>query len=509
MRWVLLSSTCLAGLIVTEMGSAIAMRWSYRIPELPTRFPAAARGRSPRPASTRPGLNNQATTSTGRKEPAAEAGLFLVVLGESSARGEPYQPWVSVGQIVGWQLERVFPGRRITVEVRAQGGYTLGQAVPLLADLRRRPDAIILFVGHNEFQTRFGWPRTVRHYVEEGPRSPLALLELARSISWTATLILKTLDGFYGEAPPPAESTRELVDHPICTRWEHESIRKDFEVWLDAFAAYCNRIGALPIVVVPASNDGSFEPNRSVLAGSTPRAARTAFARAFAAARSLEATDPRAAIEAFRGLVAEHAEFAESHFRLARLLADAGAWDEARRHFILARDLDGSPARCPTDFRDTLRRVARRRGAMLVDGPVVLEGLSAHGILDDQLFHDAHHLNLDGTIALAQDILEQLRLRRSFGWPESAAVPGIETGNCVRRFALDRAKLAKVCERCANWFEATAHLRYDPSERRDVSNRYRRAGYALAEGRPLPATMPPSLASLAQIMGAQTSKPGR
>jgi hypothetical protein len=503
MRWVLLSSTCLVGLIVTEMSSATAVRWSYRIPELPTRFPADVRGRAHRTTSAGPGATERENSGTRRSDPASDAGLYVVVLGESSARGEPYQPWVSIGQIVGWQLERVFPGRRVTVDLRAEGGYTLGQAVPLLADLRRRPDAIILFVGHNEFQTRFGWPRTVRHYVEEGPGSPLALLELARSLSSTATLILKTLDGFYGEAPPPARGNRELVDHPICTPWEYESIRKDFEVWLDVYAGYCNRIGAQPIVIVPASNDGSFEPNRSVLAGSTPLQARTAFARAFLAARAAEATDPAAAIAAFRELIAQHPEFAESHFRLARLLARAGAWAEARRHFVLARDLDGSPARCPSAFRETLRRVVRRRGALLVDGPVLLEHLSPHGILDDQLFHDAHHLNLEGTIALAQDLLGQLRSRRAFGWPTAAAVPGLSAADCVRHFALDAAKLAKVCDRCANWFEGAAHLRYDPSERRDVSNQYRRAGYAIAAGRPLPATAPPSLGAFARISSAR------
>ncbi len=63
----------------------------------------------------------------------------------------------------------------------------------------------------------YGWSRNVRHYIEEGPQSPLALLELGRSSSSAIDLILRTLDRFYGEAPPPPRVTRELVDHPTCT----------------------------------------------------------------------------------------------------------------------------------------------------------------------------------------------------------------------------------------------------------------------------------------------------
>ena len=155
LRVLLLSSSCLVGLIVIESGSAIKNRQSRRLPALPTGFPA------------------NASTKTN-----SDGDLYLVVVGESSARGEPYHPWLSVGQIVGWQLERVFPGRTVRVDVRAEGGLCLEQAILLLKTLDRRPDAIMLFSGHNEFITRLGPSRNVRHYVEEGPLSQLALIDL-------------------------------------------------------------------------------------------------------------------------------------------------------------------------------------------------------------------------------------------------------------------------------------------------------------------------------------------
>jgi len=472
MRGLLLASSCVLGLIMMEAASAVRLRLLMQIAELPTQFPERARSPS---------------------RSAALDDLYLVVVGESSARGDPYYPWLSVGQIVGWQLEQVFPGRKIRVDVRAEGGLCLEQAVLLLTKLKERPDAIIVFAGHNEFQTRYGWSRNVRHYVDEGPESPLALIELIRSSSAAGRLILETLDRYRGETPAPARVTRELVDHPTCSPRERAFLLDDFTRRLTALAAYCNRIGATPILIAPASNVGAFEPSRSILDASAAAHERAGFALEFQAARAAESNDSEAAIAAYRRLLARHPEFAESHYRLAGLLADAGSWDEAWQQYILARDLDALPLRCPTDFLEAVRTVARRQDALLIDGPGLLAQLSPHGILDDRLFHDAQHLNLAGYVALAQEILDQLGRRKAFGWPASAPIPRIDLATCARHFELDAAKWATICERSSSFYGRTAYVRFDPSERLNVASRYDEAGRDLAAGRPVQAGRPLSL----------------
>ena len=510
-RWLLLATSSLASFIVMELVVRITVDWSYRIPEPRTQFKespdrAGTRAVPERPSrrdrdvAARPGANDEESAAQpvgGRPDGSS---LNILVLGESSAAGVPYQPWVSVGQIVGWQMERILPGRKVHVDLRARGGFCLEEALLPLTNLDHRPDAVILFSGHNEFHARYGWSRNVRHYVEEGPESLLGLQELGRSISSTTYLILQTLDRFYGEAPPPPHVTRELVDHPSFTPKEYVFLRREFERRLDSLAVYSNRIGALAILIVPGSNDGSYEPSRSVLAAATPPAARAEFAAAFQAARAAETSDPAQAMAAYRRLVAQHPEFAESHYRLARMLANAGDWHEAAEQFVLARDQDAFPHRCPTDFRAIFHTVAHRRGSMLVDGPAILAALSPHAILDDRLYHDAHHLNLVGEIALAQDILEQLRARRAFGWPESTPVPRIGLEDCARAFDLDREKWATVCMRSADFYSRLAYVRYDPTDRLDVQHRYERAAEAITAARPIDETSPPSLAPMRPIL---------
>jgi len=507
LRWVLLVSSCLVGLIAMELCSRAQLRSFRRLPALPTQFAKPSNRVSLGSNTDDSSRKNRQKSGDPVSASATDDGLYLVVIGESSARGDPYDPWLSVGQIVGWQLEQIFPGRKILVDVRADGGVCLEQAVLRLLELERRPDAIIVFAGHNEFQGRYGWSRNVRHYVEEGPNSPLAWLDLARSTSWTAGLILNTLDRYYGEAPPPPRITRTLVDHPIYKPREYAFLREDFQLRLDLLTEYCMRIGSLPILIMPGSNDGSFEPSRSVLAASTPPDARAAFEREFHVVREAELDDTEASIAAYRRLVKQHPEFAETHYRLARLLAATGAWDEARRHFILARDLDGLPLRCPTDFREAYRSVARRYRAVLIDGPEVLSRMSPHGILDDHLFHDGQHVNLLGIVALSNEVLEQLQQHRAFGWPESMPAPHIELETCARHFELDAQKWAKVLEQAATFYARTAYVRFDPSERLRFSDQNHQASLDFATGRPLRDPNLPSLVMAVSILQPTRSPP--
>ena len=128
--------------------------------------------------------------------------------------------------------------------------------------------------------------------------------------------------------------------HPSSRRWstcQPSLPRNSPPIWPISAAAWrrsrpiASESGRCPILVVPPANDAGFEPLRSFLPAETLRAEREAFARDFLAARRLEASDPEHSIEQYRALLARQPGFAESHYRLARLLEDTGAWDEAYR----------------------------------------------------------------------------------------------------------------------------------------------------------------------------------
>ena len=240
-----------------------------------------------------------------------------------------------------------------------------------LATLTHRPDAVIIYAGHNEFYARHGWMYEVSPYYLDAP-IPFAppFRKTAERVSPLIRMIDEAIDLELLAAAPPAGG-RRLIDAPSHTAREHAELLADFRSRLEQIVSYCRQIGALPILVPPPGNDAGFEPNRSILPPETPRAEREAFARAFQEARAREKTDPAGSIEAYRRLIERQPGFAESHFRLARLLEARGEYEEAYRHYIEARDLDGHPFRCLTSFQDVYRELASRYEAILVDGQAV------------------------------------------------------------------------------------------------------------------------------------------
>ena len=112
-RWSLLCGTTLLANGVAEAGAAAWLGWLHRLPAMPVRFVERAD---------------------------ADNVVFIVVIGESSALGVPYEGWLSVGVIVERALERVIPSCRFRVEILAEKGATLEAMQVKLAGLRRRPE---------------------------------------------------------------------------------------------------------------------------------------------------------------------------------------------------------------------------------------------------------------------------------------------------------------------------------------------------------------------------------
>jgi len=494
-RLLLLGVSVLLSFLAIEAGAAAWRAWLHHSPQLPVVTPKPEEARATTDAAPDlpkrfpahelgPALKTKADAdASARASP-----LRILVIGESSGRGEPYHPWLSVGQIVAWRLEKVFPGRPIQLDIWAYGGATLEAVHNKLAGLSDRPDALIVYVGHNEFQARYSWMRDVNYYrdADQGPAQPVpgvnTIMPLAR-FSPLCQLILEIRERQQVDIKPPRVVTRELVDRPVCTAAEADGLLADFRRRLSDIASYCESIGTLPIFIIPASNDGGFDPSRSILAAATPKSERIAFARSVAQARALETKDRAEAVRIDRELLEHHPEFAETHYRLARLLEQTGGWAEARAHYIQARECDAMPLRCPEAFRQAFRQVAARHPhVLLIDGPRVLEAQSPHGILDDSFFHDAQHPNLRGYAALAEEIINQLATCRAFGWPADRPVPVVDSEACIRHFQLDPARWIQICRREVWFYQSTAYIRYDPKFRNQRAAAYTRAAEALQAG---------------------------
>ncbi len=416
-------------------------------------------------------------------DPTDEDTVNILVLGESSAFGVPYQDWLSPTEIVAWKLREAIPDRRFVIETLARPGLTLDKIHFWMMSMQHRPDLVILYAGHNEFDSRYDWSHAAVHYADEMTSRRVTLASFAREHSPLCRLIQQTIGIYRTSIPPPRHVTRQLVDVPVFTAAEYAERLHDFRTRLEAIVSYCERLGALVVMVPPPGNDADFEPNRSFLPTRTTRAERLEFARAFEAAREAEQGDAVRAISAYRRLLARQPGFADAHFRLARLLEAAGRRDEANQHYVAARDDDGFPMRCTSDFLGAYREVAAcHPRTILVDAPELFRTFSPRGTLGDELFADGLHPSLIGFTELAQAILKALHARRVFGWPETSSPPVVTPSECATHFGMDRKKWALICEYVVWYYQMTAYIRYDPSERLAKAVRFRDAQHRLEQG---------------------------
>jgi hypothetical protein len=447
LRATLAGSTTLVMLVLAEAAAGGYLAWAHRAPRL-------------------------AMAREGPRRAAPGGDVTIVVVGESSAEGVPYRDWLSVGKIVTWQLRRNFPRRMFHVEVQARAGWTLEQMHQKLAESTRAPDAVIVYAGHNEFASRYGWSADVPYYLDDPhPDWPIRLARTLAPYSPVCRLIREARDRELVAARPPARG-RPLADVPSQTPAQRRERLEDFRRRLESIVVDLKRAGVLTVLVIPPGNDAGFEPSRSVLPPETPRADRESFCRAVKEARALESSDPREGERRYRDLIARQPGFAEARFRLARRLEARGAFDEAYREYVVARDLDGHPMRCPTPFQDFYRELAARYGAVLIDGQAEFHSRHPRGLLDDSLFNDGMHPSFEGYVALAESILGGLKTQGAFGWPASLAAPKIDREECAGHFDVTTATWKEVCKFAAGFYRATIPIRHDPAEREAKARRY-------------------------------------
>jgi hypothetical protein len=409
-------------------------------------------------------------------------GIDLVVLGESSAEGVPYQKWLSIGKIIAWQLTEAIPARPIRLRILARSGDTLERQHLALGQLTHRPEVLLIYCGHNEFQSRLFASGDQAYYVADAaPGFWDQLDDRVSRFSPLCGLIRETADKCR-LALPPSPTRRRLVDVPVYTALEYATLLADFHRRLEEMVSYAERLGALPVLILPPANDTGFEPNRSFLSARTARSDRDSFQRAFLKARRREAEDSSTSMEQYRALIAREPTFAEAHYRLAKLLERASAWDDAYRHYVAARDLDGYPMRCPSPFQRAYRDVAERHRCILIDGQSYFHAIGRHGLLDDELFVDAMHPSLRGQIALAQAVLRALHERRAFGWPADLPAPVIDPAKCAAHFGIDRNTWEYLARWGRTFYSMAGRLRYDRSERSRKIDEAQAAGDQIIAG---------------------------
>lgn len=328
----------------------------------------------------------------------------IFVLGESAAMGVP-EPAFALSRQLEAQLERCEPRRKIEV---FNFGVTAINSHAILQILRQAvrfdPDLLVIYMGNNEVLGPFG------------PGSGLAARTyprwLVKSGLWIGkTRIAQLLRWALGVAGRPVQEWRgmEMFTRNAVEAGDPrlERTYANFEGNLDEMLAIAREAGVKVVISTVAVNVRDCAPfvsrHRQPLSASQMEAWNRSLA---GAARALDLGNRDQARLDFEHALAIDSSFADTHFRLARLLDEQGDLPGARRHYLAALQLDALRFRADSRINDTIRRVAASypSTAMLVDAAKELGSDKTSSVqpAGADLFFEHVHFRWEGNYALAR-----------------------------------------------------------------------------------------------------------
>jgi tetratricopeptide (TPR) repeat protein len=360
------------------------------------------------PAASRKYFLNQQIATTGnseifRKEKGANT-CRIFVLGESTTIGYPYFHNGAFHRWLQYRLMHTFPDKDfevINLSLTAVNSFTVLGFARELAPYR--PDAVLIYSGHNEFYGSLGVGSTER--INGNPRlvnMVIALRELR--LVQLVTACYKKLPGLAkgpSEDKGKARMERMVASQqiPFGSKLYNRGVEQ-FRANMEATLRFFDQKKIPVFISNLVSNEKDLPPFISIAPDSSRYPGfQRAYTRALAA---LKAQDTAAALAAFNAADRSFNGHAACNYYMGRLLLSLGDTMQARNRFAAAKDLDALRFRAPSELNALIPQLCRKyRHAHLVDAKAAFEGRSAQHIIGNELMLEHIHPRLEGYAVLS------------------------------------------------------------------------------------------------------------
>jgi tetratricopeptide (TPR) repeat protein len=308
-------------------------------------------------------------------------GIRIFVLGESTAAGFPYGNNCTFTRILNARLSEAFPDRRVEVVnlgMSAISTYAMNDFMAELLD--QKPDAVLVYAGHNEFYGAMGVasmeslgrnPALVRTYLGlERLKLFVAIRDMIGKIR--VRMILKGRKNDVSREQNITLMERIVADEEIPYGGPvYEKGRRQFESNLTTMVRKAAAAGVPVVLSELTSNVRDRKP--------------------------------------FVSIDADTARSASRAFENGRRLETAGRFADARDAYLKAKDFDAVRFRASEEWNSVIRRVAAAAGCLVVPMKERFEAGSPNGLVGDGLMSDHLHPNADGYFLMADAFFETLK----------------------------------------------------------------------------------------------------
>lgn len=404
---------------------------------------------------------------TERRKPRDRYRVF--VLGESAAMGDP-APAYGFPRILEVLLQHAYPETAwevINAAMTSINSHTVREIADECA--RRQPDVFVAYIGNNEVIGPYG-PGTIFQPFSSSQayiRASLTLKRLRMSQLLEHALRAAMPDRLRHDRWGGMEMFLEHRIHPGDPRLA--AVQRHLQSNLESILGAAHRAGARVLLCTVSVNLKSCAPfastHRSDLSAADLKEWERRYEEAAAAERN---GDREQALAGYRRALAIDDDFADLHFRAARLCDSLGLGAEARSHFQQAVDLDSLRFRATSEFNRAVRSASGRLRASdrLVDLEALVAQQSPAGLPGDDYFLDHVHFNFAGNYLVALRLLFEITQSPPAGLPPvpPEAVAVLSEQQCASRLAYTRVDEAEILEHMYQRFSIppfTAQLDHD------------------------------------------------
>lgn len=346
-----------------------------------------------------------------------ENGYRIFCFGGSTTYGRPYFFKTAFSNWLQVILRALDPSTEFEVINVGGVSYASYRVVNLMKEMvNYQPDLFVVYSGHNEFLEE----RTYSEVLSESKwvTQLRAHLNRLRTYSLARNIWLGLRDRDRNQAQEKYQMTGEvnaILDQSFGLNsyqrdpGNTQAILNHFHLNLERMVAIAEQHGIGIVFVVPPSNEKDFSPFKSELSESLQPAESQQWRERYEEGRYLlQHENYDNALLSFGQASAIDSGYADLRYRMGQCLFALHRYQEAKREFVSARDLDVAPLRATTSIQNWVREVGQQRHVPTIDLVKILEEKDAeslgHSILGREFFLDHAH----PTIKVHQMLAEKL-----------------------------------------------------------------------------------------------------
>ncbi len=344
----------------------------------------------------------------------------IFVLGGSTVQGRPFSTETAFPIWLEMRLRAAFPNTDFEVVNVGGISYASYRVSKLVKEvLEHKPDAIVLYTGHNEFLE----DREYGTLIDAGPIQTWlsSIAGNIRTVSWIQERFqsdAKSISTMPTEVDARLDHLGGLEKYHRDPTWRR-SVEEHFDI---VFLTMVKQIknAEIPLwVCMPVCDLVNTPPFKVELANELSTAQHAQWKLAWSTANNDQFTAPQR-LNACNLCLSLDPLDAGAHYVAGRLFHERGNISEASKHLTLAKDLDVCPLRATTNIEQSVVGIANEENIPIIRTPTLFDQRDANGnripdgIADPELFVDHLHPSIRGHQILGRALADSMIQNKLF-----------------------------------------------------------------------------------------------